>query len=53
MPLYTWRESAEITSPLSARARAAASLVFPDAVGPQTTIIFFSMSVMDVNLPLF
>src|SRR5689334_15578123 len=40
-PLYTCCESAEISSPSNSLARAAASFVFPVAVGPQTIRSWF------------
>ena len=38
MRRYTWRESALMISVSSSAARAAASVVFPDAVGPNMAI---------------
>jgi hypothetical protein len=39
-PLYTCRESAEITSPRIRRASLTAKALFPDAVGPTITMTF-------------
>lgn len=50
MPLYIWRESAEMTSVSCSRASLTAKSVFPDAVGPVTIISFFKAALFSYYL---
>jgi hypothetical protein len=51
-PLYTWRESAEMTSPLNFLAISTASPLLPEAVGPTIAKIFGKLIVF-MNMPFY